>query len=233
MDRAKIIQKLLQNVVSAERASEIIGDFLETHSPSAMTLFNLDFVRLLLSFAWRPLTALLGAVVIGFLCSSLLFVKASRQLWVGPVQNSAMLSHAVQYARISAPLWAIAVFSLVRFGVRDRLWIVSALYACVSSAAVYSCWMPWDRPLVFAGLSVVVVISLSTDAMRRAFCLVAIVLALSLATDRLQEAGIGEAIRYHRNTTTIVISAVLFFFTVPLIQAASCVALHRRMIKTN
>lgn len=59
MDRANIAQKLLQSVMTEERASEVIGDFLETHSPSALTPFNLAFVRLLVSFAWRPITALL------------------------------------------------------------------------------------------------------------------------------------------------------------------------------
>jgi hypothetical protein len=230
MDRADIAQKLLQSVVAEERASEVIGDFLETHSQATPISFSLAFVRLFFSFAWQPFTAFIAAVVIGFLFWWVLFYEASMQLWVGPGHNSALFSHAMQYRAVSAPLWAIAALTLVRFGVRDRLWTVSAIYAGVTSAAVYSCWIPLERPIVWIGLGVAVVTSLTTDIMRRASAIVASLLALGLVISHYQEAIIGQALSRHRTATTIGISALFYFFSVPFAQAAVCVALHKRII---
>jgi hypothetical protein len=229
MDRADIAQKLLQRVVAEERADEIIGDFLETHAQATPISFSLAFVCLFLSFAWRPFTAFIAAVFIGLVSWSVLFEKASRQLWLGQVHNSAVLSHAIQYVTVSAPLWAIAALTLVRFGVRDRLWIISAVYAGVTSAAVYSYWIPLERPIVWVGLGAAVVTSLSTDIMRRASLIVASLLALGLVVSHYQGAIIGQALSRHRTATTIGISVLLNLFSVPFAQAVVCVALHRRI----
>ena len=230
MDRATVAETLLRAVAVKDRAREITGDLLETYSQAGAFSFWLAFTRLFLSFAWKPAAAFLVAAIVSFSFSTELFFVASRKLFAGPVHAPTLLFHALRYAEVSSPLWALAVFTMLRFGVRDRLWIVSAIYACLTTGFVYSYWIPQGHLILWIGSGVAVVLSLSTDRMRRATSVIAAVLALGVATNHFLEFALSRAVRHHLSPLSAGISFFFLLLSVPFVETATCVALHRRMV---
>ena len=230
MGRANVAETLLRAVAVKDRAREITGDLLETYSQAGAISFWLAFTRLFLSFAWKPAAAFLVAVIVSFSFSTELFFVASRKLFTGPVHAPTLLFHALRYAEASAPLWALAVFTILRFGVRDRLWIVSAIYGCLTTGFVYSYWIPQGHLILWIGSGAAVVLSLSTDRMRRATSVIAVVLTLGVATNQFLVFILSMVLYNHFSSASAGTSSLFLLLSVPLVETATCVALHRRIV---
>jgi hypothetical protein len=59
-------------------------------------------------------------------------------------------------------LWMAAAFSLIRFGIRSRLSMLSMLGALIGTVAVCTYWLPNATPVLFVATAAILMLSLIT-----------------------------------------------------------------------
>lgn len=197
MDKARIAENLLSIVADRSRASAMTGDLLETSSRTGTFTFCFALTRIFLALAWRPIAAFAAAVLTGFSVSIALFVAASRHLFLGQVHEPTLLFHAQRLADVSRPLSVLAVFSCLRFGLRDSLGRISTVYACLTAALVYSFWVPHVQAMLSVAMVASIVLCLSTDTLRRASTVIAAALVVALLTQSAIDSIIHTVVLHH------------------------------------
>lgn len=230
MDKAKVSESLLRVVADRNRAIAIAGDLLETYSHTGSLSFWFALTRVLLALAWRPTAAFTAAILAGFSVSVVLLLAVSRHLWSGQVHEPTLVFHAMRYADISMPLCVLTVFSCVRFGLRDHLWRISAAYANVTAAFVYSVWVPHVQIVLYVALAVTIVLSLSTDASRRASGVIAAALVTGLLTKFAVERTTHTVVLHHWGPQWLLAWYLFFalYFFVPAAEVITCSLLRQR-----
>lgn len=231
MDKARLSESLLSIVADRNRASTMTGDLLETYSHARNLSFWFALTRIFLALAWRPAAAFAAAVLAGCSISVVLFVAASRHFWSVQVHEPTLLSHALRYADISMPLCVLTVFSCVRFGLRDRLWRISAVYASLTAAFVYSFWIPHVQTILYVALGTAILLSVSTDALRRASVVIAAALVAGLLTRSVVERTFRTVVLHHWGPQWLpawYIGLALYLF-VPAAEVIVCSLLHKRL----
>ena len=229
MDKAKLSEKLLRVVADRHQASTIIGDLLETYSNANNLSFWFALTRILVALTWRPTVAFAAAVLAGFSVWVALLVAVSNHLWFGQVREPTLMFHAERYADLSMPLCVLTVFACVRFGVRDRLWRMSAVYASLTAAFVYSFWIPHLQTVLYVALAISLALSISTDAMRRATSVMAAALAAGLLTRSAVDRTIHTVALHHWGPQWLLawyIFLALYFF-VPAAEITVCSLLRQ------
>ena len=231
MDKARVSERLLSIVADRDRASTMTGDLLETYSHTGKLSFWFALTRILLALAWRPTAAFAAAVITGGSVSIALFVAASRNLWSGQVHEPTLIFHADRFAEVSAYLSVLAVFACVRFGLRDRLWRISAVFSSLTAAFVYSLWIPHVQTILYVGLATSTVLSLSTDAMRRASGVTAAALVAGLLAKSAIERTIHTVVLHHWGPQGLLAWYLFFalYLLVPATEVIVCSLLHKRL----
>jgi hypothetical protein len=173
MFRAKFAEYLLRSLVRRERAEEIVGDLMETYGSSATASFWFALLRVIARLGWWPMIALFFAAVVGALSDFGLTNHAARQFWFGSSKDSTLLFRSWWFAGKSASLSTLAVFAFFRYGFRDRSSWLGALYAGLCALYVYALGMPSLRIEFYVGCTVVALMSLSANGLRRSSVVVA------------------------------------------------------------
>jgi len=177
MDRASTAEWILRRLVNPSRASEIVGDLLETQSNNSKVHFWRSITRILLILVWRTITGILVASIAGVFLSWIPFAFAWTRLGLSGHQESA--ANAYFYIFGSLLLWIAAIFSLINFGFRNHLATLTFLAALLGAVATCTYWLPNATLILFAAALAFVMLSLSSASGRQVIA--ALVPALAAA----------------------------------------------------
>jgi hypothetical protein len=136
MDRGNAAEWLLCQVMSAERASELVGDILESKSNDEHTKFWGSIASLMIAFSWRTILGLfLSPFVSTLLAWLMLSLIITSNANTSPSRHD--LSAQMYLFGISILLWEATVISLVRFKLRSAYVAVALAASLVCTVAAY------------------------------------------------------------------------------------------------
>jgi len=165
MDRANTAEWILRRLVNPARASEIVGDLLETQSSSNKRHFWRPMIRIFLILVWRTVTGILAASIAGVLLSWIPFAFTVTRMTLKGHQVSFV--HSGFYIFTSLLLWIAAIFSLITFGFRSQLAALTFLAALLGAVATCTYWLPNATLILFAAALAFVMLSLSSASGRQ------------------------------------------------------------------
>ncbi len=234
MDRARIAENLLRVVVSRDRARAMVGDVIEEHGTTRGTRFWIAFAKLFVAFAWRPVLAFTIAFLVGILFPFYLSVVAARHLFFGQMQPWASLFPAEQYGNFCGPLGTLAAFTLVKFGMRGRLWVVSAVCIVPAVLKVYSFWTPRLEQMAWVAGIAVIIFCFIDGRNRRSFAIVTVIVLLHWCLGRADGFAFAYLVRHAIFSSTLrMLLGALELIATPVIEMAVCSSLYRRFMTTN
>lgn len=170
--RANAAEWILRRVVGSARASELVGDRLESRPAEGNIRFWLSISWLVFVFSWRTVTGILAAVVAGVIFSWIPFAWSLVHLWAiglnpaGPPPNGGL------YIAASMLLWNAAIFFMIRLGFRSDLTWISLSWALLSSFAVCTFWIQNVSPCILGGAIALLLLFLTNPKDRRALAVV-------------------------------------------------------------
>lgn len=129
MHNAAIAEWILSHVIDPERAEELIGDHLEANPHVGIAELSLFVSWQVIAFSWR--------MILGVACGGFAGVWAWMPLdlvWQR-FNNTPPSQTMVWFLGLSMLLWCMVAFSLVRFGVRSKLFHLSSVAALLASSA--------------------------------------------------------------------------------------------------
>lgn len=139
--RANLAEWVLRRVVDPARASELVGDQLETQPGLGDVRFWLSIGWLVIVFSWRTVAGILAASIVGILLSWIPFAWALTRLWSIELRPAGPPPDGGPYIAISMLLWNAAIFFLIRFGMRSALTWIGLSWALLSTFAVCTFWI--------------------------------------------------------------------------------------------
>jgi len=139
--RANLAEWVLRRVVDPARASELVGDQLETQPGLGDVRFWLSIGWLVIVFSWRTVAGVLAASIAGTLLSWIPFAWALTRLWSIELRPAGPPPDGGPYIAISMLLWNAAIFFLIRFGMRSALTWIGLSWALLSTFAVCTFWI--------------------------------------------------------------------------------------------
>jgi hypothetical protein len=167
MDKANAAEWLLRRVVDPVRASELVGDQLESHPAAGKLRFWISIAQLLLMFSWRTILGVAASPVVGLFRSLAFFVFAKSQPRGTVGLPEMAIFHIKNYLLgVSALLWAATVFSLVRLGWHSTLTGVGFIASVLWSASLSFFWQ-WTPALILTILWVGLIVFCVSGAKRR------------------------------------------------------------------
>ncbi len=237
MDRARVAEWMLRRVVDRQRASEIVGDQLETRAGAPTVGESLRFwasiVWVCVVFSWRTPVATLLAAVAGILAWWPFAITGSRLHLSEQLHSPQVAAVAFLSLSISMLLWAEAVFSAVRFGVRDELTKLSLGASLLGSfAACCLWWLPHGAVILRVGVAALILFQMTSAGRRRAL---AIWLPVVLGTWFVARFLLTSAFaNFHVGPRKLGLYTTLYLYvsvgSVPLLLAFTSVYLHRRLL---
>jgi hypothetical protein len=149
MDKANAAEWILRRVMSRARASELVGDRLESRPEEGRLSFWLGIGWLVVVFSWRSVAGVLAGSIVGVVFSWAVFAYTWTHLYLLGFQVSSPLNGAYfYYLSIALLLWTASIYALVRFGFRDALTRISLLGAVLSTAAQCIFWIPYRTGVI-------------------------------------------------------------------------------------
>jgi|GEM_PF-3672667 len=229
MDKASAAEWILRRVVNSDRASELVGDQLEFHPTAGPLRFWLVIVWLFFAFSWRTLAGLAAAVVVGY-CSWLPFVIIlQRRVMPEHLLTQSSILVAIHCLNVSMLFWAVAGFSLVRFGIRSELSRVSFTGALLGTTAACFLWLPYAPSISLAGASAWLFFYLSSSQRRRALVVLSVASMLGWLTTASSWFIFRHLLRLHEGSFTLIIE-VLLLALVPVVEGAASLLLAERFL---
>ena len=145
MRNASVAEWIVSRFTSKERATSIVGDFVELESQKGAMWFWLSIAGVLLSLCWRRVLGLIAVLYAsGWTYASfqmVLFGIHSRHrpmdLWL-----QAML----MLAFVGILLWIMLVYGAISYGMRDRATQMTLLWAVLMTSIIFF----WLKPTVLA-----------------------------------------------------------------------------------
>jgi hypothetical protein len=136
MDRANAAEWLLCQVMSTERASELVGDILESRSNDRGTRFWISIASLMICFSWRTILGVFLSPLVSMslaLIAYIFFTALGGNSYFRPDSTAQMYLFG-----ISILFWEATVISLVRFKFRSP-YIAVTLAACLACTVTTYC----------------------------------------------------------------------------------------------
>lgn len=118
---------LLAHFVGCQQSAAWIGDLLEQRTERGPWWFWRSFSGLLLAAAWRPLVGFIAAVVVSATAYNGLMARTFGMWVTAPFETILTVAMAT---------WFVAVYSGVRYGVRDALSQVAGAAAMLSTMSI-------------------------------------------------------------------------------------------------
>ena len=142
MPGSGLVEWLLARYTTSDRAEAILGDLLETARKHGWISFYVSTAQVLITLAWRLPVAWIGAYGVGALLVGLTLRHDATWnnvvfRWAADYPNSPVMD-AVQSVIMAAaiPLWFIAPYSLLRFGLRDRFSQLAGVIGVIATIAI-------------------------------------------------------------------------------------------------
>jgi hypothetical protein len=225
MDRANLAEWILRRLVSPTRATEIVGDLLETHPRASILHFWLSIFGMLIALTWRSALGVVVAAIASVLLSWLPFAYVFTHL-APRIETSFYREHATFYIFFGMLLWIAAIFSLVRFGPRSQLAQLGLVAALLEVAATATYWMPHAIPIQVLAASLLVVAALFTAGGRKTLGTLVPALLVGEATLYL----IGK-LPLNGRTPGIGVILIAEVLMVTLIECRTLSILHRKLVE--
>lgn len=164
MDRANAAEWLLCQVMSTERASELVGDILESRSNDRGTSFWISIASLMICFSWRTILGVflsplfsISLALLAFLLFAYAFGGAS---YIRPDSFAQMYLFG-----ISILFWEATVISLVRFKLRSP-YIAVTLAACLACTVTTYCLFATHRFSIITSVDVIFLLFCASNRLR-------------------------------------------------------------------
>jgi hypothetical protein len=143
MDKANAAEWLLRRVVDPVRASELVGDQLESHPDAGNLSFWISIAQVMLMFSWRTLIGVAISPVLGLFLALAFFLFAAPHAAGTLGLSEITVFHVKNYLLgVSILLWAATAFSLVRLGWRSALAGVGLIASVLWSISLSFFWQP-------------------------------------------------------------------------------------------
>jgi hypothetical protein len=233
MDRATAAEWMLARVVEQSRASEIMGDLLETRPEQGSLRFWLSVLGLLISFTWRPVVGLVlayFAALFSLMFSSLRpIMELTKQRShfqfgsAGYLTNTYWTSLTIQLGSVTTLLWIVAGYAVVRFGIRNTSSQMSIGTALMGTVLCSYLWIPDGRPALLAVSALVAAIALINERRRQSLGIVLGSVAIAWV--------VGHLCPFWRSypETSVLIVAIL----VPLVEVVVFNYLHTMLTSSR
>lgn len=168
------LELVLSLFVTRDRAASILGDLLETADENGMAWFWMSFLRILISLAWRPVLAWAGAYATGITMLSIALHLGPFWQKVEPIryahqQDALDLTLLATAALMSAPLWFLAPYCILRYGLRDRVTLLTITIGALSTLAFVFGPLQWIMRVCTACAIALSLVALARPAWRRPF----------------------------------------------------------------
>lgn len=230
MTQASLAERLLRCVTTRDRASELVGDLLES-CPAGRLRFWLMIAGLLIAVSWRTPVSFLFALLAG-VGSLIPFLKVVQYLMISQRLNTPWVSMASRYNDVGLLLWMVAAFCLLRFGLRDQLSLTSLALSSLASTTVCLSWLANARvPLLMLTIGVFLFL-MASEIKRRA-----LIIALAslppgiLLNPRLNPMlSRAELFLYRGLHPHFIIPITLELLLGPALVLATCFYLHQRLL---
>jgi len=145
---------LLARFVGSQQSAALIGDLLEQGTERGPWWFWRSFAGLLLATAWRPLLGFIAAVVVSATANNGLMMRTFG-MWVTVSFQTTLF--------VATATWFVAVYSGVRYGMRDALSQVAGAAAMLATISIYL----WRYPVAVQSVGVLAIgVALIFTAMR-------------------------------------------------------------------
>jgi hypothetical protein len=226
MARANIAEWILRRVVNPSRASEIVGDMLESRPRLSPVRFWFTIAAVLIALAWRSVVGVLAAAIASVLLSWLPFAYVFTHLGF-QLESSFYSAHAGFYIFFGMLLWISAIYSLVCFGPRNPVAQLGLLSALLEEAATCTYWLPNAVLMQSVAATLLVVAALFTPVGRK----VSGVLLPALVAGEAALYLVGKLPVTGRTPGFLVILLGLLL-TVTIIECVALSFAHRRLART-
>ncbi|MGA7158535.1 MAG: hypothetical protein WBY53_16940 [Acidobacteriaceae bacterium] len=232
---------IISRFTSSAHAASIIGDLKEAQPEKGALWFWLSVAGIVLRFGWRPLLAFVAAFYGGNRAFSSLQMAVFGVPLDSPHRFSLLWQPTVQiFSGVAVVLWIGLIYSLVRYGLRDRLFqAMLALAAPIS--LILCCW--WQPLALWSAIVLAVVCTafllLQREGRRAALgtlffvplAIASAMLCLFLASlyQRMIYSGpMGEVeLRAHPSILWIGLG---MWVLATLIDTTACAQIHRRLL---
>jgi hypothetical protein len=228
MDRANIAEWILRRVIEPDRASELVGDRLETRPAEGGFRFWLFIGGLVAVFSWRTVLGIAAAAIGGVFLSWTPFAGAFTRLYALDIRAPGPPPSPGYYLAISLLLWSAAVFSLVRFGSRNDLTKVAWAWALLGAYAFCTFWMPNADVAILVGVTAFLLLFVWSSENRRA-------LAVLLAS--IASGGLAMYLLFHipinkLNLAPKWLETILFLqlLLIVIVECETASFLHRKLL---
>jgi hypothetical protein len=223
---------LIGAFVGEDRATAMIGDVMETHPDGIQFWFST--LALLVSVAWRPLTALLivyASIYLTWIPAFHGWMLESHHLWVhraGVVTwapNASSIMREVFWAFVLGGVSMLeclaAPYALVLYGFRDAFATVSTIFAGLSLTLCWNLWSPDIRVTLICGLAAATVALAALREYRNALAAFALAISISTALVCIVLKAAGS---FHSAAASLASLGII-----PLITVFVVAQLHRKL----
>ena len=138
MRSVAVAEWMLARYAGEQRAWTMMGDLLEQREQNGARWFWRSYSGMLIAVAWRPVLAFVAAT---FAAGSAWNLLMSRQIgiWQGPVLQAELMVTTF----LGVIGWFAAMYSGVRYGVRDALTQMAGVVAVLATIAMFLCRHDW------------------------------------------------------------------------------------------
>jgi hypothetical protein len=231
MRKAWLAEWILGRFATCSNASAVLGDLEEARAAKGAMWFWRSFFSVLLSCAWRQLggymlSALGGGILLCYLQAAF-FSSMSLHDW-----TAAQRAWGSSVALLSGLTGVVALYCFVRFGPKDILTKMAAVYTLLGAVA---CSLWWVSGVALAALVIAVAVgtvSLFTHMGRRGFAVLAAISALHLLIWPIA-LMLSMTVAKFLLHSEAAITALLFlaYFAAAGCLCAACSWLHSQFVK--
>jgi hypothetical protein len=236
MRNTAFAEGLLALFMDRARAASVVGDLAEAADEKGDTWFWRAYAGVLASFAWRPVGGFLLAAA-GCWWSpryfsvgvhggpDVILVGIGKGFFIGLVTSLGALS------------CVIFLFSVIRFGTRDRLTRFSLGFGVVGGVMGWFWWVPAVPVLAAVSIAIMVGYAMWSAIGRRSLAALAglwlALIALEFAGLKLYRVGIDHVLGYRNSGTAYGIWFSCWYLGVLITACWLCTRVHRRLIGTG
>ncbi len=141
MRKLLLAEWVLARLTGRVRAAAIVGDLVEVSSAKGRTWLWFSIIRVILAHLWRRPVAFIAAFYAGN------WIFSRFQIMVFGIHAQRNPHHTPQPALdilslISSLLWIASIYSVIRFGLRDRFAQLGLAIVSIMTVAVFYWWQP-------------------------------------------------------------------------------------------
>ncbi len=233
MRNQKLAEGLLALFMDRARAASVFGDLAEEAGEKGGAWFWRAYAGVLASFAWRP--------VGGFLLAAAGCWWAPRYFYYGPSILPDPVVYGISKAFFASTLTGLGalscfifLFSVIRFGTRDRLTRLSLGFGVIGGVMGWFWFVPAVPALAAVSIAAIIGAAMWSASGRRSLAALVglwlVLTALEVGGLILYRAGVDHVLGLKSSQAAYGIWFYSWYFGVLIIACLLCALVHRRLI---